>query len=230
MADLDREKQLAALRSLDYVRDGMLLGLGSGSTAAHAIRLLGERVHGGLQITGIPTSSPTAELAQQVGIPLVTFDTSTRIDLTIDGADEVGPELSRIKGGGGALLREKIVAFASREVLIIADSSKLVSTLGKFPLPVEVIPFACPVVQEQIAALGGRPVLRVRTPPNPFLTDEGNYILDCHFETIADPERLAAQLNAIPGVVEHGLFLQMATRVLVGRGDEVEVLEAERKG
>lgn len=217
----DQEKELAARTSLQFVRDGDIVGLGSGSTAAYAVRFLGERVRAGLKIRGIATSMQTHNLATSLGIRLTTLDKVQRIDVTIDGADEFDPELRLIKGGGGALLHEKIVASASREVIIIADSSKQVLVLGKFPLPVEVIRFAETVVSKKISALGATVRLRIDLAGKPFITDEGNHILDCHFGEITDPPTLAHTLGEMPGVVEHGLFINLANVVLFGRGSEV---------
>jgi len=175
----------AARASLRFVRDGMTLGLGTGSTAAHVVRFLGEQVRAGLKIRGIPTSVHTGELAVSLGIPLTTLEECQQIDVDIDGADEFDPQLHLIKGGGGALLREKIIASASRQVVIIADSSKQVAVLGKFPLPVEVIPFAQPLVAKRITALGALVKLRKDAKGNTFITDEGHHILDCSFGQIA---------------------------------------------
>jgi len=225
MADFEHEKRLAAAAGVQHVRDGMLLGLGSGSTAEYAIRLLGQRVRSGLCVRGIPTSRRSEALAREEGIPLATFDEAEEIDLTLDGADEIGPGLSLIKGGGGALLHEKIVAAASRRVMILAESRKLVPALGAFPLPVEVIPFGWQVAARRIRELGAAPVLRLDLHGDPFITDEGNHILDCPFGRIPEPETLAAALHAIPGVVEHGLFLGLAGLALIGRGDEVATVD-----
>ena len=217
----DREKEAAALAAVKLVRDGDIVGLGTGSTAAYAIRFLGQRVQAGLKIRGIPTSIHTQEAAASLGIPLTTLDEFQKIDITIDGADEVDPKLRLIKGGGGALLREKIVASASRNLVIIADSSKRVSMLGKFPVPVEVIKFAEAVVANKIAAFGAEVVVRGASSGRPFITDEGNHILDCNFGQIPDPPALARKLENTPGVVEHGLFIGMASAVLIGEGDQV---------
>jgi ribose 5-phosphate isomerase A len=217
----DQEKEAAARASLHFVRDGDIVGLGTGSTAVYAVRFLGERVQAGLKIRGIPTSIHTQELAASLGIPLTTLDEVQEIDITIDGADEVGPQLQLIKGGGGALLREKIVASATRKFVIIADSSKQVPVLGKFPVPVEVIKFAEALVAKKIAAMGAAVKVRADASGRKFITDEGNHILDCHFGQIPDPPRLARKLETTPGVVEHGLFIGMASVALIGKGDQV---------
>jgi ribose 5-phosphate isomerase A len=224
----DQEKETAARASLKFVRDGDVVGLGTGSTATYAVRLLGERVRAGLRIRGIPTSIHTRELAASLGIPLTTLDEVQEIDVTIDGADEVDPELRLIKGGGGALLREKIVASATKKVVIIADSSKRVSMLGKFPVPVEVIKFAEALLAKKISALGAAVKVRRDSFGNPFTTDEGNHILDCSFGRIPDPPALACELEGMPGVVEHGLFIGMAAAVLIGKDDQV--IELLRSG
>src|SRR5436853_979359 len=205
----DQEKVLAARASMQFVEDGQVVGLGSGSTAAYAVQLLGERVRAGLKIHGIPTSVQTQQLAEELRIPLLALNDVQEIDVTIDGADEFDPALRLIKGGGGALLREKVVASASKQLVIITDSAKQVSVLGKFPLPVEVIPFAQAVVAERIAALGAAVTLRQYAYGNTFVTDEGHHILDCDFGHIPDPPALARTLNDMPGVVEHGLFIDL---------------------
>jgi ribose 5-phosphate isomerase A len=217
----DLEKQAAARASLRFVRDGNIVGLGTGSTAAYVVRFLGEQVRAGLKIRGIPTSVHTKDLAASVGIPLTTLDEFQQIDVDIDGADEFDPQLHLIKGGGGALLREKIIASASRQVVIISDSSKQVAVLGKFPLPVEVIAFAEPLVAKKITALGAAVKRRQDSKGNPFVTDEGHHILDCHFGQIPDPPALARVLSDMPGVVEHGLFIDLATVVLCAKGESV---------
>jgi len=217
----DQEKEAAARASLRFVKDGQIVGLGTGSTAAYFIQLLGEQVKKGLRITGIPSSERSWEQAASLGIPLTTLDECQQIDVTVDGADEVDPQLRLIKGGGGALLREKIVASATKQLVIVADATKRVPVLGKFPLPVEVIKFAQAVVVKKIEALGASVGLRLGAEGKPFLTDENNHILDCRFGQIPDPDRLARQLSDMPGVVEHGLFIGMASVVLVANGSEI---------
>jgi len=229
----DLEKEAAARASLAFVREGNVVGLGTGSTAAYAVRFLGERVRAGLKIRGIPTSVHTKELATSLGIPLTTLDEFQQtdfqgIDVTIDGADEFDPQLHLIKGGGGALLREKIIASASRQVVIIADSSKQVAVLGKFPLPVEVIPFAQPLIARRIAALGATVKLRQDAKGNAFVSDEGHHILDCSFGQIPDPPALARTLSDMPGIVEHGLFIDLATVVLMAKGEKVTEFRRNR--
>jgi len=219
----DAEKEVAARASLKYVREGQVVGLGTGSTATIAIRLLGELVRGGLKIRGIPTSIASRDLAMQLGIPLTTFEEVQQIDVTIDGADEFDPELNLIKGGGGAMLREKVVASATKQQVIVTDSSKQVQVLGKFPLPVEVIGFAEPLVVKEISDLGARVVQRKDSAGKSYLTDEGHHILDCHFGEIPDPPALARRLSDMPGIVEHGLFVGMASVVLMAKAGEVEV-------
>lgn len=218
---LDHEKQIAARAAVELVESGSVIGLGSGSTATYAIRLLGERVRAGLEIVGIPTSLKTKQLAEQLGIPLTTLQEQPQIDIDIDGADEIDPQLNLIKGGGGALLREKIVASASRRFIVVAESTKQVPRLGKFPLPVEVIPFAESLITRRIQDLGAKVALRRYAYGNPYVTDEGHHILDCSFGEIADPAALAQTLRAIPGVVEHGLFVGMAELAFIGKDDQV---------
>jgi ribose 5-phosphate isomerase A len=225
MHDLEREKAAAAAKAVELVTDGMRVGLGTGSTAAYAVRMLGERVKKGLSIVGVPTSERTRELALEVGVPLTDFTKVQELDLAIDGADEADRSLRLVKGGGGALLREKIVASASRRFVVIADSTKLVDRLGKFPLPVEVVRFGWPLVARGLSLLGARPKLRLGKDGATFVTDEGNYILDAHFDVIRDPKGLARTLSATPGVVDHGLFLGMAKTLIVASGDSVEVIE-----
>jgi len=220
----EQEKEAAGRAAAKLVRDGDIVGLGSGSTAYFAVVALGERVKAGLKIVGIPTSVQTAGLARQLGIPLTTLDEHPEIDITIDGADEVDPQLRLIKGGGGALLREKVIAAASKKMVVVADSSKVVPVLGKFPLPVEVISFARTVVEKKIVSLGASPKLRTRPDGSPFITDNGNQILDCSFGKITNPAALALILSDTPGIVEHGLFIGLASIALVGHGDRVEEL------
>lgn len=217
----DQEKEAAARASLKFVHDGQVVGLGTGSTAAHFIKLLGEKVRNGLRIRGIPTSVRSKELAESLGIPLTTLDECQEIAVTVDGADEVDPQLRLIKGGGGALLREKIVASATKQLVIVGDATKQVQRLGKFPLPVEVIRFAQALVAKRIAALGAEVQLRTNKDGKPYLTDENNHILDCRFGEIRDPDMLAQELSDMPGVVEHGLFIGMASVVLFARGSEI---------
>jgi ribose 5-phosphate isomerase A len=223
----DQEKQLAAAAALRWVRDGMVLGLGSGSTSAQFIRQLGAAVQNGLKVQGTATSLASEALAQQLGIPLLKPRRGLRFDLTVDGADELDGQLRLIKGGGGALLREKTIETASDYLLVVADSSKLMPTLGRFPLPLEVVPFTLPWVLDAVAALGGQPVVRpaVGDPNAEYLTDQRNNIVDCHFGQIADPERLARQLEQIPGIVEHGLFLGLAKAAIVVQSGEPMVIK-----
>ena len=218
----ENEKELAGRAAAKLVHDGDIVGLGTGSTAYFAVVALGERVKAGLKMVGIPTSVATADLAKKVGVPLTTLDDHPEIDITIDGADEIDPHLNLIKGGGGALLREKIIASASKRMVVISDSSKLVPVLGKFPLPVEIVAFARTVVENKIRSLGATVKLRTKPDGSTYLTDNGNPILDCTFGRIADPPALARTLSDTPGVVEHGLFIGLASVALVGRGGAVE--------
>jgi len=219
----------AARAALGYVEDGMRLGIGSGSTAEELVKLLAERVAGGLKITGVPTSERTAALCQKLGVPLSSLDETPELDLTIDGADEIDHDLALIKGGGGALLREKIVAAASARMLVIADRSKLVETLGRFPLPIEVNRFGLESTRLAIgraaSALGLSGALTLRTRDAvPFVTDGGHFIVDASFGRIPDPRALSGALHAIPGVVEHGLFLGMASAAILAGPDGIEKL------
>ncbi|HEY6304763.1 MAG TPA: ribose-5-phosphate isomerase RpiA [Terriglobales bacterium] len=222
----EEEKEAAGRAASKLVRDGDVVGLGTGSTAYFAVVALGERVKAGLKIIGIPTSVQTADLARAVGIQLTTFDEHPEIDITIDGTDEVDPKLNLIKGGGGALLREKVVASASKKMVVVADSGKIVSVLGKFPLPVEIIAFARTVVEKKIVALGAVSKLRMKPDGSTYLTDNGNPILDCSFGKIADAPALALALSNVPGIVEHGLFIGLASVALVGRGGRVEEMRS----
>jgi ribose 5-phosphate isomerase A len=224
--DAEQLKRAAAEAAVALVEDGMILGLGTGSTAKLAVDTLGKRVAGGLRVIGIPTSEFTGQQARSLGIPVSTLDEHPEIDLTIDGADEVekGP-LNLIKGRGGALLREKIVASASRRLVIIVDDGKLVDRLGShFAVPVEVVPFGWRATARKLEALGAKGTLRKGSAGNPFVTDGGHYIVDCAFGPIASSAKLETDLNSIVGVVEHGLFLGMATQVIVAGQDGVRVL------
>jgi ribose 5-phosphate isomerase A len=223
MKPQDIEKRSAARKSLEHVEPNMKLGLGSGSTSAVMVHLLGEKVRAGLAVeAAVPTSTATREIAESYGIPIRTLDEVGRLDLTIDGADEADPNLALIKGGGGALLHEKIVAAASDRFVVIVDASKLVDRLGAFKVPVEVIRFAAAPVKATIEALGGTVSVREKDGVT-FLTEEGNLIYDCDFGLIDDPGTLAEELGRIPGLVEHGLFVDMADVLIVGRGEDVEV-------
>src|SRR5271170_2524149 len=229
--DMDGLKRQAAARALEYVRDGMKLGLGTGSTAKHFVELLGIRVRAGLDVIGVPTSEATRALAESYGIRLTTLDEIDRLDLTIDGADEIDPALDVIKGGGGALLREKIVATASDRMIVIADDSKWVEVLGRFPLPVEVIPFGLAATQRAIAeafaqsGVSGQMVVRKGKDGHVFVTDGGHWIIDAHLGRIADAPRLAGLLSPIPGVVEHGLFIGLASTAMLAGSQGIRVIE-----
>jgi ribose 5-phosphate isomerase A len=226
---LAEEKRRAAEVAALWVPDGVLLGLGSGTTVVPFVERLGERIRTErLRVRALPTSQKSRQLAAAAGIPLLEPSRGLRLDLTVDGADELDPSLTLLKGGGGALLREKLVARASRYVLIIGDSSKPVPVLGRFPLPLEVIPFAAPLVMDWVEDLGGAPAVREvpGSPGEPAVTDQGNWLLDCRFGEIPDPAGLAARLAELPGIVEHGLFLGLATAAVIADGDEVRVLRA----
>ena len=236
LSPIDTAKFVAAKRACEFVEDGMKVGLGTGSTSAWLVRCLGEMVRDdGLRISGVPTSTRTAELARQVGIKVITLDEARWLDVTIDGTDEFDKELNLIKGGGGALLQEKIVATASDQMVVIADAAKRVETLGAFPLPIEVIPFGWQttkaLVEETLASLdvlGQRTALRMNGDA-PFITDEGNHILDLHLHRIGNARQLSLILNQIPGVVENGLFIDICDVVVVGHGDgrvEIEDINA----
>ncbi len=217
----------AAQRALELVKPGMTVGLGSGSTATLWIKLLGEQVRDhGLKIRAIASSEDSERLGRSYGIPFVNFEECRSLDLTVDGADEVAPKLALIKGGGGKLLREKIVASASKRFVVVADESKLVEKLGRFPLPVEVIPMATPLVSDALRGLGFTPTIRVNPDGTRYITDEGNVILDCSGVLMEDPEAIAVKLDSIVGVVEHGLFLNMAELALIAC--EHEVIERSR--
>ncbi len=222
--DIEREKRLASETVARWIPGDARIGIGSGTTAAYFIRALGARVRDeGLRVSGIATSVASEELARSVGIPLLLPASGLRLDFTVDGADEITPELHLIKGGGGKLFREKVIASASRFLLVVADSTKPVPVLGAMPLPVEVVPFAAPWVSDQIATLGGSPLRREKNG-EPYLTDQGNWILDCHFGAIPDPVALDRELKNIPGVLENGLFLGLAKLAVVADGDRVLVL------
>src|SRR5689334_17635112 len=227
---MDDLKRQAAARALEEVRDGMKLGLGTGSTAKHFVDLLGEKVRAGLKVVGVPTSEATRAQAEQCGIALTTLDDIDRLDLTVDGADEVDHALDLIKGGGGALLREKIVAAASDRMIVIADDSKWVEVLGRFPLPIEVIPFGLSATRRALekafaqCAVAGEMVLRKRQDGHVFVTDGGHWIVDAHLGRIGDAPRLAAHLSAIPGVVEHGLFTNLAETAVLAGGQGIRVV------
>ncbi len=229
--ELVRWKREVAEQAVRTVRDGMVIGLGTGSTSELAIQALGERVQSGLQIVGVPTSLRSEELARSLGIPLADIQDVTRIDLTIDGADEILPgTLAVLKGRGGALLREKLVAIASLREVIISDDTKLVDTIGsRFPVPVEVVPFGWRLPKQQLEALGGSPVLRLAADgQSPYITDNHNYILDVDFGPIADPSGLASQIKAIHGVVDHGLFIEMVDEAIICGSNGIETLTKER--
>jgi ribose 5-phosphate isomerase A len=229
--DRDELKRTAAYRALDYVKDGMVLGLGTGSTAYFVIEGLGKRVAEGLNVVGIPTSERTAAQARKLNIPMSSFGAHSSIDLTIDGADEVEHDtLHLIKGLGGALLREKIVAAASRQLVIVVDQEKLVRGLGDHtPVPVEVVQFGWQATAAALTRLGADPVLRDATEDHPFITDGGNYILDCRFGRIDDPTLLEKQINMTVGVVECGLFISRASAVVVASEGGVEILNRGTK-
>lgn len=229
--DLDGLKRQAAARALEDVRDGMALGLGTGSTAKHFVDLLGERVRGGLKIVGVPTSEVTRVQAESCGIALVTLDEQPHLDLTVDGADEVDPDFNLIKGGGGALLREKIVASASARMTVIADETKWVDRLGRFPLPIEVMPFGLGATKAAIARVleqhkcPAALTMRQDKSGHAFVTDGGHWIVDARCEQIPDVPGLAQALAGIPGVVEHGLFTSLASKVILATAEGVKVLE-----
>jgi ribose 5-phosphate isomerase A len=229
--DTEAQKRAAAARALEFVQPGMRLGLGSGTTAKHFVDLLGERVRAGFEVIGVPTSETTRAQAERLGIPLTSLDETPELDLTVDGADEIATDLSLIKGGGGALLREKIVASASARLIIIADESKWVSALGRFPLPIEVVPFGLAATRRKVeaatAAAGcpGPAPLRRAKDGHLFVTDGGHWILDAALERIPDPRSLADRLDRIAGVVEHGLFIGLAHIAVIAGSGGVRVVE-----
>jgi ribose 5-phosphate isomerase A len=228
---MDDLKRQAAARAVEQVHDGMKLGLGTGSTAKHFVELLGERVRAGLKVIGVPTSEATRADAERCAVPLTTLEQVDRLDLTVDGADEIDSNLELIKGGGGALLREKIVAAASDRMIVIADETKWVETLGRFPLPIEVIPFGLGATRRAIEAVfaengvSGQMDVRKAKDGHAFVTDGGHWIVDAHLGRIPDSPRLAAALNSIPGVVEHGLFIGLARTAVLAGPQGIRVVE-----
>lgn len=228
----ENQKREAAAAALEEVKSGMRVGLGTGSTARHFVDLLGEKVARGFEVLCVPTSEATAGQARGLGIPLTDLDATPQLDLTIDGADEIGPKLALIKGGGGALLREKIVAAASDRMIVIADQSKLVAALGRFPLPIEVNIFGLGATRRRLEALlsahgaQGGLTQRMAAGGAPFRTDGGHYIIDAFFGRISEPEALSTALLEIPGVVQHGLFLGLCKRAYVAGPDGVSILDA----
>ena len=227
----DAQKRAAAARAVEFVQPGMRLGLGTGSTAKHFVELIGERVRAGLDIIAVPTSEATHADAKRCGIPLTTLDETPELDLTVDGADEIAPDLSLIKGGGGALLREKIVAAASARMIVIADQSKWVGALGGYPLPIEVTPFGFAAtrraVEKAIASIGRPGLLNLRQGKDghAFVTDGGHWIIDAVLGRIDDPEAMAHALSAVPGVMEHGLFVGLAQMAIIGGPDGIKIVE-----
>jgi ribose 5-phosphate isomerase A len=231
LMDTEAQKRAAAARAVEFVGPGMRLGLGTGSTARPFVELLAERVTAGLDVVAVPTSEATRTLAERLGVPLTTLDETPELDLTIDGADEIAPDLTLIKGGGGALLREKIVATASAKMLVIADQSKCVPILGRFPLPIEIVPFGAASTRRAIEAAAaeagcpGPAVLRKGKDGLAFVTDGGHWVLDAQLQRIPDPQDLAARLAVIPGVMEHGLFIGLAGTAIVAGPDGVRLIE-----
>lgn len=231
MAD-DRNtlKKMAGEKAVEYIESGMVVGLGFGSTAIHSLRLIGELIRRGeLEgIQAIPTADLIADEARRAGIPLTSLEEHPRIDVTIDGADEVDPELNLIKGGGGALLREKIVAQATTLNIIVVDEQKFSPVLGtNFDLPIEIVPFGWRPLEEYLRSIGAEPQLRTKADGKSFVTDSGNFILDCHFGTIDDPYALSAELKSRAGIVEHGLFLDLASEVIIAAGDGIRSLKRD---
>jgi ribose 5-phosphate isomerase A len=233
VTNLEDLKRAASARAIEFVQPGMRVGLGTGSTARHFVELLGARVREGLTITAVPTSETTRADAERLGIPLSTLDETPELDLTVDGADEIAPDLAVIKGGGGALLWEKIVAAASARMIVIADDSKWVPVLGRFPLPIEVVPFGLAATRRAIEAVAvaagcpGPAVLRRTREGHPFVTDSGHHILDASLGRIADPKALAAGLVRIPGVVEHGLFIGLVKAAIIAGAEGVRIVEVD---
>lgn len=221
-------KKAAGDKAAEYVKDGMVLGLGTGSTAYHAVNAVGELVKGGMKLQAIPTSNATEKQARELGIPLLTIDEVDHIDLAIDGVDEIDPQFNAIKGGGGALYREKVVASLAKEVIWIMDESKPVSAIGAFPLPVEIAKYGAKQAMQKMTEYGFHPILRVKNGET-FVTDNGNYIADLHLGAPMDIENVVAKLQTIVGVLEHGLFLNMCKCIIVGKTDGVEVVENPSK-
>lgn len=220
-------KKIAAEKAVEFIEEGMVVGLGTGSTVKYALEHLAKRIEGGLSVKGIPSSNETKKIAMRMQIPIVSLADYPEIDITIDGADEVDSNLNLIKGGGGALTREKMIAYHSKKVIIITDESKVVKSLGiDFPLPIEVIKFEWQATKKAIEKYGCSVELR-KIFDDPFITDNGNYILDCEFERISEPEQLEIDINMIPGVVENGLFIGVATKVIVGSKKGIMTLEKE---
>ena len=233
MTSVEDLKRAASARAIEFVQPGMRIGLGTGSTARHFVELLGARVRDGLTITAVPTSKTTRADAERLGIPLSTLDETPELDLTVDGADEIAPDLTVIKGGGGALLWEKIVAAASARMVVIADDSKWVPVLGRFPLPIEVVPFGLAATRRAIEAAAlaagcpGPAVLRRTREGHPFVTDGGHHMLDASLGRITDPKALAAGLVRIPGVVEHGLFIGLVAAAIIAGAEGVRIVEVD---
>jgi ribose 5-phosphate isomerase A len=229
--DADSYKRAAAARAIEFVRSGMRLGLGTGSTAAHFVELLAERVRAGLEVVAVPTSEATRAKAAQLGITLVTLDDIPELDLTVDGADEIGPDLTLIKGGGGALLREKIVAAASARMIVIADENKWVDVLGRFPLPIEITPFGAAATRRAVEAAAARAgcigpaQLRQGRDGHAFVTDGGHWLLDAKLGRIVDPPALAKSLATVPGVMEHGLFIGLAQAAILAGPKGMRLIE-----
>ncbi len=229
--NVDAYKRAAAARAVDFVRPGMRLGLGTGSTAQAFVELLAERVRQGLDVVAVPTSKATQAQAARLGIALTTLDETDELDLTVDGADEIAPDLTLIKGGGGALLREKVVASASAKMIVIADELKWVSALGRFPLPIEIVPFGAAATRRAVeaaaaaAGCAGPAKLRMAQNGHAFVTDGGHWLLDAQLQRIADPQALADRLAAVPGVMEHGLFIGLARTAILAGPDGVRLIE-----
>ena len=230
MMNAENQKKIAAEKATESVQSGMIVGLGTGSTVYYALLKLGTMVRAGLDIVGIPTSAGTEKIATAQQIPLVTLATHPSIDLTIDGADEVDKDLNLIKGGGAALVREKIIANASKKILIVVDESKVSRVLGTtFPLPVEIVQFGWEATQTEVNRICGKSTLRVASTQdgrqNPLITDNGNYILDCHLDGIPAPQEIELQLNNIPGVVENGIFVNRADKIIIGTPSGIRYME-----